>query len=70
MEKIYVKTHISGYKTVTFLKNEKGFYLVRINYIDNYKRTEIEDLKKPLEDDADYYFEQIKSLKNHLKGLG
>ena len=73
MEKIKVKIHIDGYKTVYILKNEKNDFICRINF-DTSKNKRvlagIDNLKKPLEDDENFYFEQIASLKNHLKSLG
>jgi len=73
LEKIKVKIYIDSYKTVYILKNEKDNSICRINF-DTSKNKRvlagIDNLQKPLEDDDDFYFEQVTSLKNHLKNLG
>ena len=73
MQKIKVKIYIDSYKTVYILKDIKDNYICRINF-DTSKNKRIlvgiDNLQKLLEDDADFYFEQVTNLKEHLKSLG
>ena len=73
MKKVKIKIHIDGYKTVYILKNEKNNFICRINFDTSKNKrvlSGIDNLQKPLENDENFYFEQITSLKNHLKNLG